>query len=194
MDEITALLQGKHAVVAGPGMGADEAAGMMMVQILQFCSCGVVADADMLNTAEFWLDEAAESACQVILTPHPGEMARLTGLSVAYIQSHRLEVAQSFAEEHHVWLVLKGANTVIATPQGQLYMNITDSPALATAGSGDVLSGMIGAFLAQGMSPEDACCAAVYAHGRAGQLMAEQFGEVSSKAGDIIAMLPHVLK
>ena len=194
MDEITALLQGKHAVVAGPGMGADEVAGMMMVQILQSCSCGVVADADMLNTAEFWLDEAAESACQVILTPHPGEMARLTGLSVAYIQSHRLEVAQSFAEEHHVWLVLKGANTVIAAPQGQLYMNITDSPALATAGSGDVLSGMIGAFLAQGMSPEDACCAAVYAHGRAGQLMAEQFGEVSSKAGDIIAMLPQVLK
>jgi len=103
-------------------------------------------------------------------------------------------VAQSFAEAHHVWLVLKGANTVIATPQGQLYMNITDSPALATAGSGDVLSGMIGSFLAQGMSPEDACCAAVYAHGCAGQLMAEQFGEVGSKAGDIIAMLPHVLK
>ncbi|MBO4947715.1 MAG: NAD(P)H-hydrate dehydratase, partial [Peptococcaceae bacterium] len=95
---------------------------------------------------------------------------------------------------HHVWLVLKGANTVIATPDGKLYMNITDSPALAVAGSGDVLSGMIGAFLAQGLSPEEACCAAVYVHGCAGKFIAEQIGEVSSKAGDIIAMLPTVLK
>lgn len=192
-EELTALLAGKQAVVAGPGMGSGEATGLMMLQILQACSCGVVADADALNAAEYWLDEVAESACQVILTPHPGEMARLTGLSVEYIQSHRLEVAQSFAQEHHVWLVLKGANTVIAAPEGQLYMNITDSPALAVAGSGDVLAGMIGAFLAQGMSPEDACCAAVYAHGCAGRLVAEQIGEVSSKAGDIVTMLPHIL-
>ncbi len=194
VDDLTALLEGKQAIVVGPGMRTGEVTGMMLLQILQSCSCGVVADADALNSAEYWLDEAAKSACQVILTPHPGEMARLTGFSAEYIQSHRLEVAQDFAEEHHVWLVLKGANTVIATPDGQLYMNITDSPALAVAGSGDVLSGIIGAFLAQGMSPEAACCAAVYMHGRAGQLVAERIGEVSSKAGDIVAMLPEVLK
>lgn len=194
IDDVTELLDGKHAIVAGPGMGTDEVTGMIMLQILQSCSCGVVADADALNTSDYWLEEVAESTCQVILTPHPGEMARLTGHTTEYIQSHRLEVAQDFAREHHVWLVLKGANTVIATPDGQLYMNIIDSPALAVAGSGDVLSGIIGAFLAQGMSPEDACCAAVYAHGRAGQLVAERIGEVSSKAGDIISMIPVVLK
>ena len=194
IDAVATLLTGKHAVAVGPGMGNGEVTGLMMLQILQSCKCGVVADADALNAAEYWLSEASESACQVILTPHPGEMARLTGFTTEYVQSHRLEVAQNFAQEHHVWLVLKGANTVIATPDGKLYMNITDSPALAVAGSGDVLSGMIGAFLAQGLSPEEACCAAVYVHGCAGKFIAEQIGEVSSKAGDIIANISAVLK
>lgn len=194
LDGLHELLIGKDAVIAGPGMGASEITGMMMLEILQSCNCGVVADADALNVAEYWLDDAAGSACNVILTPHPGEMARLTGLSVEYIQHHRLEVAQSFAQDHGVWLVLKGANTVIATPEGKLYMNITDSPALAVAGSGDVLSGIIGAFLAQGMAPEAAACAAVYTHGCAGKLVADTIGEVSSKAGDIILNIPAVLK
>ena len=82
---------------------------------------------------------------------------------------------------------------MIAAPEGQLYLNITDNPALAVAGSGDVLSGIIGAFLAQGMTPKDACCAAVYLHGRAGQLVADTIGEVSSKAGDIITQISTVL-
>ncbi|MBQ5706976.1 MAG: NAD(P)H-hydrate dehydratase, partial [Peptococcaceae bacterium] len=167
-DSVQHLLPGKSAVVIGPGMGATERTGMMMLEVLQAGSCGVVVDADALNVAEYWLDEVKDSDCQVILTPHPGEMARLTGLSAEYIQQHRLEVAQSFAQEHGVWVVLKGANTVAATPDGRLYMNITDSPSLAVAGSGDVLSGIIGAMLAQGMKPEDACCIAVYLHGRAG--------------------------
>lgn len=88
----------------------------------------------------------------MILTPHPGEMSRLTGLETSYIQSNRMVVAQEFAEKHKVWVVLKGANTIIATPNGKLYMNITDSPALAVAGSGDVLTGMIGAFWRKGCS------------------------------------------
>ncbi len=194
VDALPQLLSGKQAVVVGPGMGATETTGMMMLQILQSSECGVVADADALNVSEYWLDDAAGSDCQVIMTPHPGEMARLTGLTTEYIQNHRLEVAQQFAQKHGVWLVLKGANTVIATPTGKLHMNITDSPALAVAGSGDVLSGIIGAFLAQGMTPEEACCRAVYVHGMAGKLVAERIGEVSSKAGDIIVMLPELLK
>lgn len=194
LDGLRDLLKGKHSIVVGPGMGATEVTGMVLLEILQFCSCGIVADADALNVAEYWLEDVKESKCQVILTPHPGEMARLTGLSTEYIQNHRLEVANSFAIEHGVWLVLKGANTIVATPEGKLYMNITDSPALAVAGSGDVLSGLIGAFLAQGVDPETACCAAVYLHGRAGVLLAESIGEVSSKAGDIIAYIPAVWK
>ena len=193
-DSVQQLLPGKSAVVIGPGMGAVERTGMMMLEVLQAGNCGVVVDADALNVAGYWLDEVKGSACQVILTPHPGEMARLTGISTEYIQQHRLEAAQSFAQDYGVWLVLKGANTVVATPDGRVYMNITDSPSLAVAGSGDVLSGIIGAMLAQGMKPEDACCAAVYLHGRTGQLVAETIGEVSSKAGDIITHIPTVFK
>ena len=194
VDELPQLLQGKQAVVVGPGMGATEVTGMLMMELLQSCNCSIVADADALNTAEYWIDDVKNSKAQVIMTPHPGEMARLTGLDTGYIQMHRLEVAQSFAQEHGVWLVLKGANTIVATPDGRLHMNITDSPALAMAGSGDVLSGIIGAFLAQGMEPDAACCAAVYLHGCAGQQIASEIGEISSKAGDIIAMLPTVFR
>ena len=193
LERVQKLMRGKRAVVAGPGMGREAAVGEVIQHILQHGDCDVVLDADALYAFDAWKEAVQDTDCRLILTPHPGEMARLTGLDVHYIQNHRLEVAQQFAQKHNVWLVLKGANTVIAAPEGELYMNITDSPALAAAGSGDVLAGIIGAFLAQGMSPEEACCAAVYAHGKAGQLMAETYGEVSSKAGDIITMLPRIL-
>ncbi|MBR4944440.1 MAG: NAD(P)H-hydrate dehydratase [Peptococcaceae bacterium] len=187
------LLRGKKAVVAGPGMGSGEVIGDIIAEIITASKCAVVVDADGLNKAESWLDKIKEDSVPVILTPHPGEMARLTGLETGYIQNNRMTVAQEFAQKHNVWLVLKGANTIVATPEGQLYMNVTDSPALAVAGSGDVLAGMIGAFLAQGMTPEEACCSAVYLHGLAGQHVAETIGEISSKASDIIHAIPAVL-
>ena len=187
------LLRGKKAVVVGPGMGNSETVGQLISQLLQNCRCAMVVDADGLNTADSWLEQVREASGPVILTPHPGEMSRLTGLETSYIQSNRMVVAQEFAEKHKVWVVLKGANTIIATPNGKLYMNITDSPALAVAGSGDVLTGMIGAFLAQGMQPDEACCCAVYLHGLAGQAVAERIGEISSKAGDLVDAIPIIL-
>ncbi len=193
IEPLQEMLRGKRAVVAGPGMGTGEATGAVIVEILQNDRCPVVIDADGLNTAEQWIEQAGQRQMPVILTPHPGEMARMTGLETSYIQNNRLAVAQEFAEKHHVWLVLKGANTIVAAPDGRLYMNVMDSPALAVAGSGDVLAGMIGAFLAQGLQPEEACCAAVYAHGLAGRHVAETIGEVSSKASDIIHSIPTIL-
>ena len=193
VEPLQEMLRSKRAVVAGPGMGSSEATGAIIREILQNDRCPVVIDADGLNTAEQWLEQAGQAQMPVILTPHPGEMARLSGLETGYIQSNRLAVAQEFAEKKHVWLVLKGANTIIAAPDGRLYMNVMDSPALAVAGSGDVLAGMIGAFLAQGLPPEEACCAAVYAHGLAGRHVAETIGEVSSKASDIIQSIPMIL-
>ena len=193
VEPLQEMLRSKRAVVAGPGMGSGEATGAIIREILQNDRCPVVIDADGLNTAEQWLEQAGQAQMPVILTPHPGEMARLSGLETGYIQSNRLAVAQEFAEKKHVWLVLKGANTIIAAPDGRLYMNVMDSPALAVAGSGDVLAGMIGAFLAQGLPPEEACCAAVYAHGLAGRHVAETIGEVSSKASDIIQSIPMIL-
>lgn len=189
IEPLKELLRGKKAVVAGPGM-SGPLTGALIAEILQNSRCAMVIDADGLNASAQWLDKLPEAKGPVVLTPHPGEMARLTGLETGYIQNHRLAVAQQFAEQYKVWLVLKGANTVIATPEGKLYMNVTDSPALAVAGSGDVLSGIIGAFLAQGLQPDEACCCAVYLHGLAGQQVAETVGEVSSKAGDIIEAIP----
>ena len=193
IEPLQELLRGKKAVVAGPGMGTGEATGAMIREILKNDRCPVVIDADGLNTAEQWLEEAGQAQMPVILTPHPGEMARLTGMETSYIQNNRLAAAQEFAQKKQVWLVLKGANTIVAAPDGRLYMNVIDSPALAVAGSGDVLAGIIGAFLAQGMQPEDACCAAVYVHGLAGKHVAETIGEVSSKASDIISSISTIL-
>ena len=191
--ELQELLRGKKAVVVGPGMGTSEITGAIIGDLLQTSRCPVVIDADGLNTAEYWMDKLSDAKAPVILTPHPGEMARLTGLETGYIQTNRLQVAQEFAQKHKVWLILKGANTVIATPDGGLFMNIADSPALAVAGSGDVLTGIVGAFLAQGMPPAEACCCAVYLHGMAGQHVAEHVGEVSSQASDIIHAVPIIL-
>ncbi len=196
MDSVEALLEllhGKKAVVAGPGMGTGEATGNIIREILQADRCPIVIDADGLNSADSWLDIAADTTVPVILTPHPGEMARLAGVETSDIQNNRLLMAQEFAQKHRVWLVLKGANTIVATPDGNLYMNMVDSPALAVGGSGDVLAGMIGAFLAQGMQPQDACCCAVYLHGLAGNYVAKTIGEVSSKASDIINAISSVL-
>lgn len=187
------LLRGKKAIIVGPGMGIGEATGAIINEVLQSGRCATVIDADGLNMAGVWLNQVADAKGPVVITPHPGEMARLTGLETSYVQSNRMAVAQEFAEKYKVWLVLKGANTIVATPNGKLYMNITDSPALAVAGSGDVLAGMIGAFLAQGMQPDEACCSAVYLHGLAGQAVAGTIGEISSKAGDIIDAVPKIL-
>ena len=193
VEPLKEMTRNKKAVVVGPGMGAAPVTGDIIAELLRVTRCPMVIDADGLNTADNWIASVAEARGPVILTPHPGEMARLAGLDTAYIQNNRMEVAQNFAREHQVWVVLKGANTVIATPEGKLFLNRTDSPALAVGGSGDVLAGMIGAFLAQGMQPEVACCRAVYAHGLAGLDVAARIGEVSSKAGDIIDSISNIL-
>lgn len=191
--EIRELSRNKKAVVIGPGMGVSEETGTIILDLLHSAKCPVVIDADGLSSSSVWLNRIPDITNPVILTPHPGEMAQLTGLETGFIQDNRLEVAGDFAQKHGVWLVLKGANTIIATPDGKLYMNIIDSPALAVAGSGDVLAGILGAFLAQGMSPDDACCRAVCLHGMVGRSVAHEVGEICSKAGDIIEGISTIL-
>lgn len=192
-EQLQELLRGKKAVVVGPGMVANEDTGLLVNTILQSGRCATVIDAGGLGASEFWLPQVIAAKSPVIVTPHPGEMARLTGLETSDIQSDRLTIAKQFAQTYQLWVVLKGNNTVVATPEGKIYLNTVDSPALAVAGSGDVLAGMIGAFLAQGMTPEEACCRAVYLHGRAGQEVSKTIGDLSSKAGDIIEAIPKVL-
>jgi len=125
----------------------------------------------------------------VIITPHPGEMARLVGVSVDEVQANRIDVAADFATTHRVYVVLKGHRTVIATPAGRVFINPTGNPGMATGGTGDVLTGMVAAWLAQLLDAEAACRVAVFLHGGAGDLAEAAQGQVSMTAADVLARL-----
>ena len=130
----------------------------------------------------------------IIITPHPGEMARLLDTSVQIIQKNRLTVAVEFAKKYNVIVVLKGAYTVVAHPKGKTVINPTGNKGMAKAGSGDVLAGIIGALLSQGMSPFNSAVSGAYCHGYAGDVASDKFGEISMTATDIIDMLPICFK
>jgi NAD(P)H-hydrate epimerase len=127
-----------------------------------------------------------------VLTPHPGEMSRLTGKSIGEVQADRIGAAAGFARSHRAVVVLKGARTVIAEPGGQVRVNPTGNPGMASGGTGDVLSGMVGAFLAQGLAPVDAASVGVLAHGLAGDVAARRWGRLGLIASDLTAALGEV--
>ena len=130
----------------------------------------------------------------LIITPHPGEMARLVGVSIADVQANRIQVASDFATGHQVYVVLKGHRTVIATPEGRVFINPTGNPGMATGGTGDVLTGMLAAWLAQLLDAEAACRLAVFLHGAAGDLAEVNQGQVSMIATDLLDHLGGALK
>lgn len=178
----------------GPGMSRYPEAGAIVRYILERSGVPLVIDADGLNALENDVAILKDRQVPIVLTPHPGEMARLTGKTIEEIQSQRLETAQTFAQEWGVTLVLKGNKTIIANPAGEVHINISGNPGMATAGSGDVLTGIISGLIAQGLKPQDAAFAGVYLHGCAGDLAAEIKGEQGLIAGDLILCLPEILK
>jgi NAD(P)H-hydrate epimerase len=154
----------------------------------------LVLDADALNTLATipkWWQQLTNDA---ILTPHPGEMARLSGLSVAEIQSDRIGAAKKLAQEWHKTIVLKGAFTVIATPEGDSRVSPFANPGLASAGTGDVLAGAIAGLVAQGLSLSDAAAIGVYLHGKAGKLVKNRLGDTGMIATDLLPALPLAIK
>ncbi|NLN16853.1 MAG: NAD(P)H-hydrate dehydratase [Firmicutes bacterium] len=183
------LLERATAVVLGPGLGTSPDAKRLVRDLMGKIELPLVIDADGLNIlAEEGLELAAKK--KVVLTPHPGEMARLSGLSIADIQADRVEIARAFAKRWSLTLVLKGARTVVAGPDGTVFVNPTGNPGMATGGTGDVLAGMIGSLLAQGLSPMEASAAAVFLHGLAGDRGALQVGQAGLVAGDVVEYLP----
>ena len=155
----------------------------------------MVLDADALTLIAQNLSWLKKIKAPVILTPHPGEMARLLGKTTKDVQSKRIEVATHFSKKYKVYLVLKGAGTVIATPAGTAYINSTGNPAMATAGMGDVLTGMIVSFIAQGMKVEEAIKAAVYLHGDiADEWVSKTKATRGLLASDIIQSLPAAIE
>ena len=188
------LLGTVSVCAVGPGMSRYPEAGAIVRHVLERSGVPLVIDADGLNALEKDAAILKDRQVPIVLTPHPGEMARLTGKTIEEIQSQRLEITQTFAQEWGVTLVLKGNKTIIANPSGEVYINISGNPGMATAGSGDVLTGIITGLIAQGLKPQDAAYAGVYLHGLAGDLAAQIKGERGLIAGDLISCLPEVLK
>jgi NAD(P)H-hydrate epimerase len=189
------LLELRHDVIAcGPGLGRAAGVAEFVRTLLARATVPLVLDADALTVLadQPGLLMGSEER-DVIITPHPGEMARLVASSIEDVQGNRIQVATDFATTHHVYVVLKGHRTVIATPQGKVYLNPTGNPGMATGGTGDVLTGMIAAWLAQLLDAEAACRLAVFLHGAAGDLAEAAHGQVAMTATDVLGKLGEAL-
>jgi len=180
---------GFDAVAVGPGLGQRAETQEMVRELVRRIPAPLVLDADALNALARDLSALKKARAPIIVTPHPGEMGRLIGKTAKAVQAHRWEIAKRFAQKHDVVTVLKGTGTVVTDKSGKLWINSTGNPGMARGGMGDVLTGMIGAFLAQGLSPLDAARAGVFLHGSAGDIACECYGERALLAGDLISSL-----
>lgn len=185
-------LDRKSVVAIGPGIGTHPENAALVRRVVGECSVPVVADADGLAALGGGGAEWNTAGKTLILTPHPGEMARLTGQSTRDVQRHRIQTARRYAEDHGAIVVLKGHRTLIAAPDGRVFVNPTGTPAMATGGSGDILTGMIAGLLAQhsDAAPELTVAAAAYLHGLAAEKAAAALGEAGMLATDILDYLP----
>jgi len=185
LDKVLEYVGKWDSVVIGPGFGRDEDTIHFTLNLIPKLTKPAIIDADALYAVSRDLSVLRKCKAPLVITPHPGEMATLLGTTSAEVQSNRLEIARAFAKEHKVTVVLKGAGTVIASPDGTAFINTTGSPGMATGGTGDVLSGMIGALLAQKNEADHAASAAVYLHGLAGEIAARKLSEPAMIAGDL---------
>lgn len=187
------LSQGKRCVVLGPGLSNRKDVLKLLECVLEEYLGWIVIDADGLNAIAANLGAIKQSPASVVLTPHPGEMARLTGLSVREIQENRITVARDTSRRLGAWVILKGARTVTASPEGNIFVNTTGSPWMASGGQGDVLSGILGGLLVQNIPADTALPLGVYIHGLAADNAIRRLGPRPVLAGDIIAELPRTL-
>lgn len=193
-DAIRDLFAKKKCLALGPGLGPSTGTGKLVYRILRQSRIPVIIDADGLNHLAEKLDILKGVKPSVILTPHPGEMARLIRTGVDFIQTDRISCARRLATKFNVHVVLKGAKTVIAHPDGAVFVNSTGNPGMASGGMGDVLTGMIGGFMVQGYPIESAIHLAVFIHGAAGDFLAEKTGPIGYLATDLMKVLPNQIK
>lgn len=181
-------------LLLGCGLSRNEGTAALVGDLLRNVNCPVVLDADGINALEGHIDLLRESNAEIVITPHPGEMARLTGATVESVQHARLSVAQNAAEDCNVTVVLKGVNSVIATPDGKAYINPTGNPGMARGGCGDVLAGMIAGLIAQGIGVSQAACCGVYMHGMAGDRCAQTFSQYGMTPSDLLQEIPQIFR
>ncbi|MBU0514850.1 MAG: NAD(P)H-hydrate dehydratase, partial [Proteobacteria bacterium] len=191
-DRIRDLLTERSALAWGPGLGTTPATAGLTRRLLSSIDRPAVIDADGLNHLVDHLPALRRAAAPLVLTPHPGEAGRLLGATAREVQADRVAAVRSLSRTSGQVAVLKGARTLVAAPDGRLAVNPTGNAALASGGSGDVLTGMIGAFLAQGAEAFEAACLGVYGHGLAADLAADELGGRGVIAGDVAEFLPAV--
>ncbi|MFL6193163.1 MAG: NAD(P)H-hydrate dehydratase [Thermoanaerobaculia bacterium] len=192
-DVVLEAAEGMAVLALGPGLGQDPSTAAAIRRIALECPLPLVLDADGLNAFAGRAGELAQRKAETILTPHPGELARLLGISVTQIQEDRIAAARGVAEETEAIVVLKGHLSLVASGNA-VFVNPTGNPGMATGGAGDVLTGLIAGLIAQGLDALDATVLAVYLHGLAGDLAASRLGEVALAAGDLIEILPAALR
>ncbi len=183
-------LKKSDVLAIGPGLGKGKDIREILLSLLPTYASPMVIDADGLNAIAPTPEVLRQASLSPVLTPHLGEMSRLTGLSVAEIKKNSLELAREMSKKWQAVLVLKGAPTIVALPGGAVYVNTTGNEGMATGGTGDVLTGLIAGFIAQGASPAEAAVAAVYLHALAGDIAAEKLGKRGLIASDVMNMIP----
>jgi len=189
------LIEGKTVLAVGPGISRNQETAEFVRTVVKSYETPMVLDADGLNAFEARASELSGKGRSLVITPHPGEMARLAGSTIAAVQRDRLNVARTFARDHEVIVVLKGHRTLIAHPDGTVWVNTTGNPGMATGGTGDILTGMVAGFMAQNPRQVfEAVIAAVYLHGLAGDVACESMGEQSLVATDLLQALPEAFR
>ncbi|MDD2852897.1 MAG: NAD(P)H-hydrate dehydratase [Desulfuromonadaceae bacterium] len=195
LSSIVRVLTGMDSVAVGPGLGGHSETYALIRTLVETISSPLVIDADGLNGVAGDVSVLLrKKSKQTVLTPHPGEMSRLIGVTIADIEADRITVARDFAHKYSVFLVLKGARTVIASPSGAVAINSSGNPGMASGGMGDVLTGIIASLLGQGYDAWDACRLGVFLHGYAADLVAEDKGEIGISATDVSEKIPYAYK
>jgi len=193
-DAIADDLNKSDVIMIGPGIGHKPHISEFVFRLIETAESSLVIDADALNAVSEDVNILKKLKAPCVITPHPGEMSRLTGLSISNILNNTIQTANDFSHEYGVITLLKDARTIVADPNGQNYINVSGSSALAKAGSGDVLTGIIASFIAQGLDPFTAAKLGAYVHGKAGELAGKELSNYGVLASDLLDHIPKILK
>ncbi|MCI8496759.1 MAG: NAD(P)H-hydrate dehydratase [Clostridiales bacterium] len=192
METLKKRLKTASACLIGCGIGDNDDTEQIACCVMETAECPIIVDADGINVLSRNIDRMKRAKAPLILTPHPGEMARLCGKTVTEVQERRLETAMETASRLNATVVLKGAHTIVAAPDGRVFVNLTGNAGMARGGSGDLLAGMIASFAAQGMEPAKAAVCGVHLHGMAGDRAAERLSMQGMLPGDMLHELPEL--
>jgi hydroxyethylthiazole kinase-like uncharacterized protein yjeF len=193
LGEIRKQIESADAIAIGPGLGTHHETTELIQRLCKEIEKPMVIDADGLNILAKNLHCLKEHRRPLVISPHPGEFSRLTGKSIDEIVENRIQLASEFAREYSLCVILKGAPSIVARRSGNVYINYSGNEGMATGGSGDVLTGLIGGFLAQGVCYSDAAVLSTYVHGLAGDIASEMYGSRGMIAGDILEFVPQAL-